>query len=276
MLNALRNAGIKPDLLVGTSVGALNGAVIANKGLNEGVTALDNLWRHLNRKDIFPGGVISQTRRLFSTRISLFSNDRLTELVCQTLGVTQFEALELPFGALATELLTNHGALFTAGNLHTALLASAAIPGVFPPVKINDILYVDGALTAQVPMAAAVQMGAASLVILDAGEPCHRPHPPRHVAEMFTIAIQAAMRQRARVEASAIAANYPVLYLPTPCPLSASFLNFSGSALLIAQANDMARAFLAEAAIPTPGSMSGAPHHHDDAPVRQLTHLAAA
>ena len=209
-------------------------------------------------------------------RLSLFPNDQLTALACRMLGSVRYEELRLPFGALATELLTYHGALFTAGDLHATLLASAAIPGVFPPVDINGTLYVDGALTAYVPMAAAVQMGAASLVILDAGEPCHRREPPRHAAEMFTVTMQAAMRQRVRVEAKAIASDYPVLYLPTPCPISTSLLDFSKSALLMAQAADMAAAFLLGTAVPTPGNMSGAPHHHDDTPMRQLTRLVTA
>ena len=276
MLRALHNAGIAPDLVVGTSVGALNGSVIADKGLDEGVMALESLWRRLGRTDIFPGGLIAQARRLLSTRISLFPNDQLTKLACRMLGAARFEDLQLPFGALATELLTYHGALFTAGDLHLTLLASAAIPGVFPPVVINGTLYVDGALTAYVPMAAAIQMGAASLVIMDAGEPCHRQEPPRHAAEMFTATMQAAMRQRVRVEANAIANDYPVLYLPTPCPISTALLDFSKSALLMAQAADMAAAFLAKTAVPTPGHMSGAPHHHDDMPMRHLTRLVAA
>lgn len=276
MLRALLNAGISPDLVVGTSAGALNGSVIADKGLDAGVHALESLWLHLGRYDIFPGGLVAQARRLLSTRISIFPNDQLTKLACRMLAATRYEDLQLPFGALATELLTYHGALFTAGDLHTTLLASAAIPGVFPPVEINGTLYVDGALTAYVPMAAAVQMGAASLVILDAGKPCHRQKQPRHVAEMIAATMQAVMRQRVRVEAAAIAASHPVLYLPTPCPISTSLLDFSGSTLLMAQSADMATEFLADATIPTPGSMSGAPHHHDDAPMHHLTRMVRA
>ncbi|MFQ5400108.1 MAG: patatin-like phospholipase family protein [Anaerolineae bacterium] len=274
MLKALRDAGLQPDLVVGTSAGALNGAVIADKGLEEGIEALDGLWRVMGREDIFPGGRLAQVRRLLSTRTSLFPNDRLAELGCRMLTARHFEDLLLPFGALATELLTYHGTLFTSGILHPALLASAAIPGVYPPVEINGVEYVDGALTAYVPMGAALQMGAASLVVLDAGDTCHRQRAPRHVAEMFVASMQAALRQRVRVEASAIAKDLPVLYLPTPCPVTQGLLDFSQSANLMEQAAEMVANFLLDAPIPKPGLMCGAPHFHDDGPIYNLTRIA--
>lgn len=271
MLKALHAAKLYPDLIVGTSAGALNGVAIANYGLDEGIHVLEDLWMRLTREDIFPGGRISQMRQLLSTRISLFPNHRLTDLICSILSVTQFEELQLPFAALATELLTFHGALFNSGNLRPALLASTSIPGIYPPVNINGVMYVDGALTAHVPLAPALKMGAASLVILDAGEICHRQEMPRHIAEMFTSTLQVAMRQRVRVEAPAIAKDVPILYLPTPCPITDATLNFSQSHLLMTQAEEMATAFLATAPLPTAGKMSGAPHFHEDEPMHQHT-----
>jgi NTE family protein len=267
MLRALTAVNLQPDLIVGTSVGALNGAVVADHGLAAAVETLTGLWHSLTRANVFPGGRLGQVRQLLTTRNSLFANDHLSELVCHHLTVARFEQLKRPFGALATDLQTLHGALFTAGELRPALLASAAIPGVFPPVAIRGKLYVDGALTAHVPLRAAVEMGAASLVVLDAGEICHRRQTPRHVAEIFMAAMQATMRQRVRVETPVMAQQYPLLYLPTPCPAASSILDFSQSNRLIAQAEEMALDFLATAVVPTPGQMSGAPHFHDDQPM---------
>jgi NTE family protein len=274
MLKALRDVGLYPDLIVGTSAGALNGSVIADFGLDEGVDRLDTMWQYLSREDIFPGGRIAQARHLLSHRTSLVPNDRLVELGCRMLKATKYEALQLPFGVLATELLTNHGALFTTGDLHRTLLASSAIPGVFPPVEINGVLYVDGALTAYVPMAAAVRMGAGSLVVLDAGGACHRERPPHHVAEMFLATMNAAFRQRVRVEAVKIANERPILYLPTLCSASKALLDFSHSQEFMDQAFSTVRTFLTDAPVPEPGSMCGAPHHHDNAPVHSLTRYA--
>ncbi len=276
MLQALTAVNLQPDIIVGTSAGALNGAMIAELGLTAATEALTTLWRSFTRKDIFPGSRLAQARQLLSTRNSLFPNNQLSDLMCRMLNVSRFDELQLPFGALATELDTFHGALFTAGDIRLALLASAAIPGVFPPVKINGKLFVDGALTANVPLRAAITMGAASLVVLDAGEICHHLQAPRHVAEMFMSTIQVAMRQRVQVEAPVVAEQMPVLYLPTPCPMSNSMLNFDESSSLMIQAEQMSRQFLQTAVIPTPGQMSGAPHFHNNEPILNLMQTAAA
>ena len=276
MLKALREVGLYPDLVVGTSVGALNAAAIANHGLDNGIDILDEVWCQLSREDVFPGGRMAQIRHLLSTRIALFPNDSLIELCQKVLTVSNFEDLQLPFGALATELLTNHGALFTVGAIQPALLASTAIPSVYPPVEIDGVLYVDGALTAHIPLGHAVKMGAASLVVLDAGENCHRTEPPKHIADMVIGALSAALRQRGRVEAPLIAANHPLLYLPTPCPISQDLLDFSEVALLMTQAAQITRDFLVDAPIPTPGQMTGAPHFHAETPVHSLTEFAIA
>lgn len=271
MLKALRTAGITPDLIVGTSAGALNGAAIANHGLTKGVRVLEDLWYRLTREDVFPGGRMAQMRQLLATRISLFPNNKLTELICSTLTVDRFEALSLPFAALATDLLTFQGALFNSGLLQPALLASTAIPGIYPPVEINGAHYIDGALTAHIPLVPALKMGAASLVVLDAGEICHRSTLPHNIADMVFSSLTVALRQRVRVEAPAIAKKHPVLYLPTPCPINDASLNFNQSRLLMAQAEEMATAFLATAPVPTPGNMCGSPHFHNDEPSHHHT-----
>jgi NTE family protein len=276
MLQALHEAGLEPDLIVGSSVGALNGAVIACWGLADGVGSLKAVWPHIRREHIFPGGKLGQARHFFSNRTSIFPNHNLIELGVRTLPTRQFEALPIPFGAVATEVMTYHGALFTRGDLYQALLASTAIPGIFPPVEIRGKLYADGALTAYVPMSAAVQMGAASLVVLDVGEGCQRTTPPRHVAEMVTWALHTALRQRALVEAPAIAQQMPVLYLPSPCSLAKGFLDFSNMAERIEESYQLARAFLAYAPLPEPGIIVGGPHHHTTLDLPTLLEVAEA
>ena len=276
MLQALATVKLQPDIVVGTSAGALNGAMVAQQGLDRAVETLTALWKSFTREDIFPGGRLAQARQLLATRNSLFPNNQLSELMCRMMDVSDIEELQLPFGALATELDTFHGALFTSGDLRLALLASAAIPGVFPPVEINGKMYVDGALTAHVPLRAAMAMGAASLVVLDAGDICHHRRTPRHVADMFLATMQVAMRQRVQVEAPVVAQQLPVLYLPTPCPISTSTLDFSESERLMREAAQMALGFLETAVVPTPGNMCGAPHFHDDEPMLQLLEMISA
>lgn len=276
MLQALTAVHLHPDIVVGTSAGSLNGAVIAEQGLPVATDTLTRLWHNFTREDFFPGGWVSQVKQLMATRNSLFPNNRLAALISQVSHVTCIEEMPIPFGALATALDTFHGVLFTAGNLQLALMASAAIPGIYPPVEIQNRLFVDGALTAHVPLKAALLMGAKSLVVLDAGEICHQKRTPRHSAELLLATMHVAMRQRVRVEAPAIAQQVPVLYLPTPCPISTAVLDFSESRQLIDQARQMAADFLADAPVPVPGKMSGAPHFHNHEPVIQLMQIASA
>ena len=98
MLKALQRASIYPDIVVGTSVGALNGAVIANYGMDEAIPRLEMIWRDLRREDIFPGGVFAQAVALLRSRLNLHHQDKLGELINQLLSVTRFEQLTIAFG----------------------------------------------------------------------------------------------------------------------------------------------------------------------------------
>src|SRR5512134_4008488 len=102
MLRALRSVGIQPDLIVGTSIGALNGAVIADRGFDAGVELLTSLWVRIQCSDIFAGGPLAQLRCLLQTGRSLFRQNELIKLMRETLGVRSFAQLKLPLGVVAT------------------------------------------------------------------------------------------------------------------------------------------------------------------------------
>lgn len=264
MLRALADIGLAPDLIVGVSVGALNAGAIAGHGLWRGVEVLEEIWTPLTRQDIFPGGLFSQTRQFVKTRLSLFPPDGIAAVIARALPVAHFEQLALPLGVVATELSTHQRRLFEHGELAPALLASTAIPGIFPPVKINATRYVDGGLVATVPIRAALDMGANSIVVLDAGSTC-APEPPRHIADLLISTLHAAFRQRVRAEAPMIADIRPVLYLSSPCPITRSPYDFRGTPALIEAAAQTARDFLEHCPIPRRGEMCGGPHfHHAD------------
>lgn len=264
-LEALAAFGMEPDLVVGVSVGALNGAILAEKGLVDALPVLKEIWHGLTREHIFPGGLLSQALCLIQTRLNLFRQDRLGDLICRTLTARRFQDLMLPFGVLATELLANRGCLFRQGPLHPALLASSAIPGIYPPQIIDGVVYVDGGLTANVPLAAAEEMGAGAIVVLDAGNTCHRRQAPKHLADLMAAVMHTTLRQRVLVEAAVLAERLPILYLPTPCITDIGLLDFQATDQLIEQSRDLTISFLAAACPPRPGQMVGSPHFHDEA-----------
>ena len=258
MLRALRTAGIQPDLIVGTSVGALNGAVIADRGLDGGIEKLTALWTHMRGTDIFAGGSLAQLRCLLQTGRSLFRQDGLIKLIRETLGVRFFAELKLPLGVVATELISQRSTLFTRGELQPALLASSAIPGLFQAVKINHRLHIDGCFSANVPLQAACQMGAASIVVLDAGNRRRSSQAPRRLADKLLAKVSAALRKQLVVEASSIAQRLPLVYLPAPTLPPHCLLDFDAGGALIDRTDAYVTRFLATAPHPTPGAMCGA------------------
>lgn len=276
MLRALAEAGLAPDVVTGTSAGALNGAIVAaDADLEAAIAVLDRTWRSVRTGDVFPGGLLRQAWRVLTGR-SVFPLSGLADLVASTLPVARFDGLRRPFGALATNALSGHAYLFTDGPLEPALLASAALPGLYPHVAVGEVPYWDGGVTMSVPLGPARQLGAASLVVLDVGDPCHRTRPPRGLASVIAAAFGAATRQRVLVEAPVLADELAILYLPRPCVDDLDPLDFSRSGQLIDSGYETAAGFLADAPVPEPGRMVGSPHHHGPDPLRGAVPTGAA
>lgn len=276
-VRALAESGFRPELVVGTSVGSLNGAVIASRGdAADAAAVLTSLWTRLEDRDVFPGSRVSQAWRIARGR-SVYPDSGLRSLIDDALeDATTFADLALPLGALATDVLTSHPRVFTSGDLTTALLASAAIPGVLPMQATDEGTFWDGGLAANVPLRAAARMGAGSIVVLDVGDICHRSEIPRGVARTVTAAFGTAIRQRVLVEATVIARDLPVLYLPRPCVTQRDPLSFSGSERFIDAGYAAAAEFLVSAPLPRPGEMVGTPHDHEPSPFDAPLTIGAA
>lgn len=170
MLRALARTDIRPDLVVGTSVGSLNGAIVAADP-ERALDRLESLWPSVTREDVFPGGVLKGLRTLTTSKAWIFDNEPLTDYLTRALPVTRFEDLALPFVAVATDFNSGEQVELDTGELRSALLASSAIPGIYPWVERDGRRLVDGCLTANVPIAVAADRGARSLVVLDCGLP---------------------------------------------------------------------------------------------------------
>lgn len=168
MLQALAETDLAPDLVVGTSVGSLNGAVLAADP-GTAVARLEELWPNVTRADVFPGGVLKGLRTLTASRAWIFDNEPLTDYLTSSLPATTFEDLRVPFVAVATDFAHGTIAELDSGDLRSALLASAAIPGIYPWIERDGRRLVDGALVANVPITVALRRGARSLVVLDCG-----------------------------------------------------------------------------------------------------------
>jgi NTE family protein len=253
MLQALAEHDITPDVVAGTSVGSLNGAVVALDP-NSATNRLSHLWPRMTRERVFPGGLLSQMRTLQHTKTNLFASTGLAAVIADFMGAdTSFDDLALPFAAMATDIATARPHVLREGPLLPALLASAAIPGIFPPVQLGSLRLYDGGLVANVPMRQALAMGARSLVVLDANFPGHTPDPPETMAEVLFYTATVSMRTQAVFEAPLAAAEVPVIYLHGPEPYPVSPLDFRHTGALIEAAYEAARSFLHDLHVTGPG-----------------------
>ena len=260
MLDAALEHGLRPDLVVGASVGALNGAVLC-EGPGEAVDRLAGVWRNLRRQAVFPWTVSANLRALAGRGTHLFSSSRLDGLIRASLGADEFCELPVPLTVVATDALTGHPVLLTHGPLSPALLASAAIPGLFPPVVRDGRLLVDGGLAQNVPLQPALGAGAASILVLDAAGFCHRSLPARNLVETLVFSSSLLLRQQVTCDLAAVSARVPVLYPPGPCLVGRSPMDFSRSADLIELGRTHTAAFLDQIELSGPG-LYGHPHHH--------------
>jgi NTE family protein len=253
MLQALSERRVTPDVVFGASVGSLNGAVIAADPIGA-ANRLSHAWAGITREQVFPGGLLTQARTLQRSKNHLFPNSGLAQLVSDLLGAaTTFDDLTLPFSAVTTDMATATPHLLEAGPLLPALLASAAIPGIFPPMVIDGRRLCDGGLVANVPLRQAVAAGARSLVVLDCTFPGHLLPPPDSLAETLLYTAMVSIRSQAVLEAPVVADLVPVVYLPGPAACRCSPFNFHSTQLLIEGAYEATRSFLRDLKVDGPG-----------------------
>jgi NTE family protein len=253
MLQALSEHDVPPDFVAGTSVGSLNGAVLAVDP-KSAANRLSHLWARMTRDRVFPGGLLAQARTLQHTRTHLFANTGLTAVIGEFIGADQtFADLALPFAAVTTDIATARPHVLRDGLLLPALLASSAIPGIFAPVELGSRRLYDGGLVANVPMRQAVAMGARSLVVLDCNFPGSIPEVSGSIAEVVFYTVLVTIRSQAILEAPLVASEVPVVYLHGPEPQRISPLDFRQTAMLIESAYEAARSFLDGVNVTGPG-----------------------
>lgn len=220
MLRALTAAGVAPDFVVGASAGAINAAFFAGTPTAAGVAALERVWRGLARSDVFPVSLLGGGLGALGLRRYLVDPSALRRLLARHLPVRDLARTALPCHVVATDATTGEEVVLSSGSAVEAVLASAAIPGVFPPVEIGGRFLVDGGIANNTPISTAVALGARRIVVLPAGFACALDAPPRSALGMALHAISLLISRQLRVDAERFGAEAELHVAPPLCPVT--------------------------------------------------------
>jgi NTE family protein len=234
MLQALAEQGIQPDLLVGTSAGAVNALWVAQYGMSlDSLDELAGIWQQLRRRDIFPMRPRDVLRGLLGRRQALSNSDNLDVLVRGHCEVGDLREVAIPVHMVTADLLSGRAVLISSGPPGDAVRASAAIPGIFPPMWLADRWLIDGGLASPSGVSEAVRLGATEAYVLPAGVPCALPHPPRSAVGVAVHALTLLIQQRLINEVAHPPLAASIRLIPPLCPVSVSAADFSHAAELI-------------------------------------------
>ena len=159
MLGALAECAIVPDLVLGTSIGAVNGAMFAARPDGAGVQRLRELWSDANVSALSSGTLLRRAGTLARSGTHLESFSKLRDRLNELLPVARVEDLAVPFQCVAASIERAAEHWFDSGPLADVLLASCAVPGILPPVRIGDEHYIDGGIVNSIPVSRAVDVG---------------------------------------------------------------------------------------------------------------------
>jgi NTE family protein len=214
MLRALFRAGFRPDVVVGTSIGAVNGALVAADPTEAVTERLVRLWASPEAAAVYGDSIARQVRR-FAARTHLHSPLPLRSLLAAELGAAaRFEDLKVPFRCCAASIERAAEHWFDSGPLVPAVLASASVPGLLPPAEIDGEHYVDGGIVNSIPIGEAVRVGAKLIFVLQVGR-IERPLVvPKRPWEVAQVAFEIARRHRFAREMAALPDDVQVHVLP--------------------------------------------------------------
>lgn len=245
MLQSLAAHGVVADLVVGSSVGALNGAFYASDPTVQGMERLGGIWRGLQRHDVFP--ITWRTMLGFLWRRDfLITHDGIRKLIDDHIPYRRLEDAPLPVHVVTTDIITGDSVVFSEGPTAEAIVASTAIPGAFSPVHYNDYYLADGAISSNTPIQVAVRKGARRLIVLPTGHACANDAPPVGAVANALHALTLLIARQLVSELESLGPDIEYFVIPPLCPLVGSPYDFSRTADHIDRAARNTDAWLAQ------------------------------
>jgi NTE family protein len=263
MLKALAAAGIVPQRVTGVSVGAINAVCYAADPTPAGVARLEQLWRGIRRSDIFPPAGWRSVLRLVRGEPNLLSSAGLARLLVRELPIQDLSQARLPCTVIAADAQTGTAVGWQDGPALEALLASAAIPGLFPPIERDGRTYIDGGVAYQAPFATAIQQGAKTLYVLPTGYTCAGRKAPDSALAHAAHALNLLILSKLIGCIQFYSRQCDIRVVPPLCPLHVSPLDFSQTGHLIDTAEQQTRDWLRNGTAMVDGLPHQlAPHSH--------------
>jgi NTE family protein len=238
MLRALLEREIVPDVVVGTSAGALNGAVVATDPTPAGVEHLADVWLSIRSGEVFPGNRLARAWNVLRRDDHLFTNEGLLSILERAHTAPTFAETELPLRVVASDLGTGEEVVFASGPVGPALLASTALPALFPPIEHDGRLLVDGAITNTVPLWHALSGPVDRIYVCNVSGALVE----RRLRSPLDVAVRAfaiSRNQRFDLELRHAPSDVDVVVLPSPSDQRELF-DFSDSMMLIDEAHHLA------------------------------------
>ena len=215
MLRALLERDITPDLVLGTSVGALNGAMVARDPTLAVVERLTELWHGAaSSREVYGDRALRTVRRAVSTGTHIYSSKPLKKRLEEELGDVTFEELEVRLQICAASIERAAEHWFDSGRVVDAVVASAAVPGLLPPARVGDEHFLDGGIVNSIPIGRAVELGADTVYVLQVGRIDRPLAVPRRPWEVARVSFEIARRHRFHRELAEVPEHVTAHVLP--------------------------------------------------------------
>jgi len=261
MLRELIASGVRPDFLVGASAGAINSVFFAYQPHTAGAMRLEFLWRGIRRQQILPWSFLSVLGA--GRRTHLVNPAKLRSLLYEHFGNRSLEDADLPVHVVTTEMKTGNEIVISSGSAVDAVLASTAIPGVFPPVSLNGNMLIDGGVANNTPISSAIRLGATRVIVLATGFTCAERRQPKGALEHAMSALNLLVARQLITDLERWASHAAIAVVAPLCPLDVSPYDYSQCGLLIDRAAAETRRWLAAGGLDSrdiPGGLR--PHSH--------------
>jgi NTE family protein len=258
MLQVLAEHGFVPDRIYGSSVGAVNGVAFAGDPTRRGVERMTEIWTGLTRDNVYPQSRLHGPWLYLQQRDSVYSNSGLRAIIEEGVAFERLEDAVIPVEVVATSLTDGRERWFTYGSVVEAVLASSAVPAIFPPIEIDGERFIDGGVVDNVPIRRAIDAGATRIVVLLCAPPVYTPTTPKRPVEAMLNALFISIHARFARDMAQLPPGVEIIVCSGYEGGTPDFDDFSTTQALIAEGREEASEVIRRYGLGRPGIVASA------------------